>query len=136
MSNRSKRTPVVEGNAGYFQEFSDKWSKGLHRRAKWDKESFDDFPVCVHWFRQIASLIVGIALGVIGITGAPGLVGGYGLVTGLTYVYYAVYIEVDEFSFGEGGLKMEGLIPSLALYILVWTTCYTAMGHGLTDSAE
>lgn len=60
---------------------------------------------------------------------------GFGLVMAITYVYYAGYIEADEMSFGDGGLKMEGLMPSLATFILAWTTVFTAMGHDLPGIA-
>lgn len=58
---------------------------------------------------------------------------GYGFVTGLTYLYYTGYIEADEFSYGEKGLKMEGVVQSLAAFVLAWITFYTAMGHGLPE---
>ena len=51
----------------------------------------------------------------------------------MTYFYYAGYIEADEYSFGESGLKYEGMMPSFAVFLLGWVTCYTGMGHGLTD---
>eukprot|EP00904_Undaria_pinnatifida_P009050 jgi/Undpi1/5275/HiC_scaffold_2.g00556.m1 len=135
MSNRNKRTPVGEGEPTFSQSCLSKWSKGMKQGAKWDKESFDEFPVCVHWFRQIAALLVGVAWGFYGIVGAQGLLGGFGLVMAITYVYYAGYIEADEMSFGDGGLKMEGLMPSLATFILAWTTVFTAMGHDLPGIA-
>lgn len=37
--------------------------------------TYEDFPVCVHWFRQIVAAIVGIALGFVGVTGATGVIG-------------------------------------------------------------
>ena len=55
---------------------------------------------------------------------------GVGLVSGVTYLYYAGFIEADEFSFGESGLSKEGLVPSLALFLLSWTTVFTGMEHG------
>lgn len=39
------------------------------------QETFDEFPVVVHWFRQILAAVVGIVLGVMGVTGAPGIAG-------------------------------------------------------------
>lgn len=55
--------------------------------------------------------------------------------SGVTYFYYAAFIEADEFSFGDSGLKMEGLMPSLATFLLSWTVVFTAMGHDLPSIA-
>lgn len=60
---------------------------------------------------------------------------GFGFVTGVTYFYYAGFVEADEMSYGDNGLKMEGLLPSLALFLLTWTVSFTAFGHTLTPDA-
>eukprot|EP00903_Cladosiphon_okamuranus_P011988 g11257.t1 len=133
MSNRSKRTAAeASAEPPFVQSCLIKWSKGLQRGAKWDKETYEDFPVCVHWVRQIVAAIVGIALGFAGVTGAFGLVGGFGAVTGVTYWYYSGFVEADEFSYGESGLKMEGMLPSFAIFLLAWVVTFTAMEHELT----
>ncbi|CAM9222521.1 unnamed protein product [Hapterophycus canaliculatus] len=135
MSNRSRRTVVAEVEPGFLQSCMTKWSKGLRKGAKWDKETFEDFPVCVHWFRQIVAAAAGVTLGFLGITGAPGVVGGFGFVTGVTYLYYSGYVEADEMSYGENGLKMEGLLPSFTVFLLSWIVTFTAKGHAAIESA-
>ena len=49
-----------------------------------------------------------------------------------TYFYYTVFVEADELSYGESGLKMEGMLPSLAVFLLAWIVTFTAMGHEST----
>lgn len=56
---------------------------------------------------------------------------GFGVVTGVTYLYYSGFVGADEFSYGESGFKMEGLLPSLTLFLLTWIVTFTAMEHGL-----
>lgn len=51
--------------------------------------------------------------------------------TGVTYLYYSGFVEADELSYGESGLKMEGLLPSLAVFLLAWIVTFTAMEHEL-----
>ncbi|CAM9483697.1 unnamed protein product [Ectocarpus sp. 12 AP-2014] len=75
MSNRSRRTVVAEAEPTFVQSCSTKWSKGLQRGARWDKDTFEDFPVCVHWFRQFMAAVAGICVGFAGVTGWSGLVG-------------------------------------------------------------
>lgn len=54
---------------------------------------------------------------------------GFGFVTGLTHMYYTIFIEADEMSYGESGLKMEGLMQSFGVFLLGWIIAYTGMEH-------
>lgn len=54
---------------------------------------------------------------------------GFGFVTGLTHMYYTIFIEADEMSYGESGLKMEGLMQSFGVFLLGWIVTYTGMEH-------
>ncbi|CAN0346203.1 unnamed protein product [Ectocarpus sp. 12 AP-2014] len=135
MSNRSRRTVVAEAEPTFVQSCSTKWSKGLQRGARWDKDTFEDFPVCVHWFRQFMAAVAGICVGFAGVTGWSGLVGGFAFVTGATYLYYARFVEADELSYGDQGLKWEGLLPSLTVFLLMWILSFNGMGHVLLNIA-
>lgn len=46
-------------------------------------------------------------------------------------MYYSGFVEADELSYGESGLKMEGLLPSLTVFLLTWIVTFTAMEHEL-----
>ena len=56
---------------------------------------------------------------------------GFGFVTVATYLYYSGFVEADELSYGESGLKMEGMLPSLTVFLLTWIVTFTAMEHEL-----
>lgn len=60
---------------------------------------------------------------------------GFAFVTGATYLYYARFVEADELSYGDQGLKMEGLLPSLTVFLLMWILSFNAMGHVLLNIA-
>lgn len=46
-------------------------------------------------------------------------------------MYYTGFVGADELSYGESGLKMEGLLPSLTVFLLTWIVTFTAMEHNL-----
>lgn len=46
-------------------------------------------------------------------------------------MYYSGFVEADELSYGDNGLKTEGLLPSLTVFLLTWIVTFTAMEHEL-----
>ncbi len=56
---------------------------------------------------------------------------GFGAVFGLTLFYYTGFVEADELSYGENGLKWEGMLPSFAVFLLGWIVTFTAMEHDI-----
>ncbi|CAB1102399.1 unnamed protein product [Ectocarpus sp. CCAP 1310/34] len=59
----------------------------------------------------------------------------FAFVTGATYLYYARFLEADELSYGDQGLKWEGLLPSLTVFLLMWILSFHSMGHVLLNIA-
>ena len=43
----------------------------------------------------------------------------------LVQIYYQIYLHVDDEEFGKWVLMTEAFLPSLALFITLWTTIYT-----------
>ncbi|CAN0005893.1 unnamed protein product [Choristocarpus tenellus] len=75
MGTTRRRAAVPEEKPSFLESCKEKWSKGLKAGAAWDKDTFEDFPVCVHWFRQMMSVIVGVVWGAVAMQGWPGFVG-------------------------------------------------------------
>lgn len=48
----------------------------------------------------------------------------------ITHAYYTFFVEADEMSYSDNGLKMEGTFPAFAMFLLTWIVMYTAMGYG------
>lgn len=48
----------------------------------------------------------------------------------VTHAYYTFFIQADEMSFNESGLKMEGAMQAFAVFLLGWIVTFTVMGHG------
>lgn len=38
-------------------------------------------------------------------------------------------------SYGSNGLKWEGVLPSITVFLLTWIVSFTGMGHDLPDAA-
>lgn len=54
--------------------FSSVLSKALVSDGRWDKQTFEHFPLVVYWLRQLVGLVIGLLCGLAPITGAAGFV--------------------------------------------------------------
>mmetsp|Transcript_902 Transcript_902/g.2482 ORF Transcript_902/g.2482 Transcript_902/m.2482 type:complete len:82 (-) Transcript_902:188-433(-) len=78
--------------------------------------------------RQVTGLILGLVLGFTRTQGMIGFVA-YGLcavLLPLAYLKHVLDINDEEHG-GAYQLMTEGLMPSLALYVLAWTSAYSAV---------
>lgn len=93
-----------------------------------NQSTFEDFPDAVYWLRQIIALGIGLAWGVIPMTGAPGLVS-FGVINyTVCFLYYSKYAEVDEEEFvKQSDLRTEGLKESVGLFLLTWIFTYSIL---------
>ena len=64
--------------------------------------------------------------------GVGGLVFGAGaaLIISVPMAYYTSYLQVDVEDYGSQELMMEGAMPAVAVYVLVWTTLYNGLHLG------
>lgn len=98
-------------------------SKLLSRDVDWDREQLGDV---LHWVRQGLALVAGLIWGAIPLTGAFWLVLFFALSTGAVYGYYHYVLKVDEEELGgHAALLQEGMLASVSLFLLAWTTTYS-----------
>mmetsp|Transcript_901 Transcript_901/g.2475 ORF Transcript_901/g.2475 Transcript_901/m.2475 type:complete len:126 (-) Transcript_901:188-565(-) len=103
------------------------WARATKYRNGKDLDT-DDVLDVTHWMRQVTGLILGLVLGFTRTQGMIGFVA-YGLcavLLPLAYLKHVLDINDEEHG-GAYQLMTEGLMPSLALYVLAWTSAYSAV---------
>lgn len=102
------------------------WLRAITANAEWpDKEEFLDV---IYWSRQVIGILVGIAWGLIPLKGFLGLLLFVLVNTGLTYLYFSSYQQVDEEEFGGAWeLTKEGFMTSFAGFLVTWIIIYSGL---------
>ncbi|KAK5579089.1 hypothetical protein RB653_008768 [Dictyostelium firmibasis] len=77
----------------------------------------------IHWLRQIVSVLIGIIVGAIPITGYPGFIAYILFTCGFVAIYYTKVLEVEEDDF-KWELMQEGFMPSLTIFVISWILVY------------
>ena len=120
---------------GSYQEGED---KGQSRARRWGVISYlsrmtiltevekKAFLNRLFTLRQIFSVVVGIAFGMLGVEGSYGVLS-YAFGNAIVAVVYTTTIAGidEELLGGKGVVVQEGYMPSLALFLLVWTLTYS-----------
>ncbi|KAL0250891.1 hypothetical protein GEMRC1_000105 [Eukaryota sp. GEM-RC1] len=94
--------------------------------------STNDICQVIYWFRQIFSLLLGFAFGLIPLTGATGIIGFFSLNIFAVFFYCNHYLLIDEEEHG-GRFKLlqEGLLTGFALLfflgLLLTLLCFIAL---------
>ena len=121
--------PVVDDETGVPQAAKalEIFNKGMQRNGKWDKDNFPEFYSVIYWLRQIIALAVGVASGILGVTGVAGFIL-YGLaIVFLPFFYYSNYANVNVDDFGAMDLISEGLQQSLGVFVLSWILVFSSV---------
>ena len=79
------------------------------------------------WLRVVLAVTAGIVAGVSGATGSLGFGAGVGAIVALPIAYYTAYLEVDVEDYGSQELLMEGAMPGVAVFVLLWTGLFNAL---------
>lgn len=119
---RQKSEKVANGNKCE----SSVWARAITANSEWpDKEEFLDV---IYWSRQAIGIIVGIAWGLIPLKGFVALLLFALVNTGLTYLYFSSYQQVDEEEFGGAWeLTKEGFMTSFAGFLVTWIIIYSGL---------
>jgi len=98
----------------------------LARRAR-DPQSLEKDEVLdtIFWFRQLIGLLIGLGAGGLGLTGYPVIVAFGVSVFGLSYLFQARFLQIDEDDFNPQELMMEGIGNSAGLFMLAWILMHT-----------
>eukprot|EP00180_Rhodochaete_pulchella_P000993 Plantae.Rhodophyta-Rhodochaete_pulchella.ctg182.p3 GENE.Plantae.Rhodophyta-Rhodochaete_pulchella.ctg182~~Plantae.Rhodophyta-Rhodochaete_pulchella.ctg182.p3 ORF type:complete len:114 (+),score=22.18 Plantae.Rhodophyta-Rhodochaete_pulchella.ctg182:497-838(+) len=84
----------------------------------------------VYWIRQGVGVLLGVLLGLIGVTGMVGFIVFAFAGLYVPIMYYRGFLDIDEDDFGGSrGLIVEGFSASGAVFILSWTLLYSLV-HG------
>lgn len=96
--------------------------QALRRGGEWRKSDLLDV---LFWSRIAIALTAGLIVGSLGITGFQGFMGYITTSILLLQVYYLQYLRVDDDEMGKWDLMTEGFVPSMALFVLTWSTVYS-----------
>ncbi|XP_033223682.1 uncharacterized protein RAB5IF homolog [Belonocnema kinseyi] len=104
------------------------WTRAVTANSEWpDKEEFLDV---IYWSRQAIGIIVGIAWGFIPLKGFLALLLFALVNTGLTYLYFSSFQQVDEEEFGGAWeLTKEGFMTSFAGFLVTWIIIYSGLHY-------
>lgn len=85
----------------------------------------------LYWVRQVDAVVLGVVLGAAGVEGFMGFIGYIIFVTCLPLIYLNKFLRTnDEMHGGVKAFLMEGSMPSLGLFVLIWTLAYSLLGGG------
>ena len=105
-------------------------ARAVTPNSDWD-ENKEDLLDVVYWARQVLGIIIGLVWGLLGVSGAKGIVGFVGLNSAAILVYLSGFQKVDEEDFGgKWELTKEGFMTSAAGFLVTWIIVYTGMHFG------
>lgn len=121
------------------------WKKFIAVNSKPNPQTYPELPESITWFRLFLGLAYGITLGfresqsVVTVTGAPGVMMGFNVVTFIPLLYMKLYLNVDFDSYDK--ITFTGCMSGIAVFLLVWIFFFTmlhedeekALGGGLLD---
>lgn len=112
-----KESRVVEESKGLAS-----WlKKAATRRSKWERK--EDLLDAVYWWRQVVSAAIGIALGLVPITGVLGFMI-FAVLSVFLTVGYARGWQHDDMC-ETSDLMQEGLIGSIGIFLSFWIVSYS-----------
>ncbi len=91
------------------------------------QDEFPELKTALFWFRVLLALTAGIVMGVTGATGSLGFGAGAGAIIALPIAWYTAFLEVDVEDYGSQELLMEGAMPGIAVFVLLWTALFNAL---------
>ncbi|TRY79694.1 hypothetical protein TCAL_11005 [Tigriopus californicus] len=102
--------------------------QALTANSEWAEK--DDFLDVIYWARQILGVLLGLVFGLLGVTGAIGLIGFAAGNAGALYAYWTLFQGVDEEEYG-GAWEMtkEGFMTSLAGFLVCWIILYSGLHY-------
>ena len=98
----------------------------LDKDHDWDKAALLS---ALYWLRQSAALLLGPALGLLGVQGALGFGIAVAVLWLLMFAWYGKYLQVDVEEMGQWDLASEGMFPALALTLLLWIAFFSIDKH-------
>mmetsp|Transcript_31746 Transcript_31746/g.91975 ORF Transcript_31746/g.91975 Transcript_31746/m.91975 type:complete len:132 (-) Transcript_31746:7-402(-) len=90
------------------------WQKAFLRDAEFDKNEVADV---LHWTRQFAALVLGIAFGLMPVKGIVGVAGGPLLIV-ITGLSWSRYVDVGEDVMEPKHILMEGTLPAIGTFLV------------------
>ncbi|KAH7642430.1 GEL complex subunit OPTI [Dermatophagoides farinae] len=96
------------------------WKRMFTISSHWEDK--DEFLDVIYWGRQLVSIIIGIVWGILGLTGAFGLLSYMATSSAVVYLYS---INVNDDSEDALTAVKEGFMTSLAAFLVTWILVYT-----------
>mmetsp|Transcript_36196 Transcript_36196/g.61032 ORF Transcript_36196/g.61032 Transcript_36196/m.61032 type:complete len:117 (+) Transcript_36196:96-446(+) len=102
------------------------WQKVLSGSSDW--ETTEEILDVIHWLRMSLSLVCGLIFGVTPLVGMTFLLSYIALNMLGTFLFYNSYLRVDAEQFGGHAILLtEAAMPSLACFLMLWITTYSAL---------
>ena len=115
-----KRSPLEDSKI-LFRD-----SRAFVANSTWAEK--DDFLDVIYWLRQLLGVLVGLAWGALGVSGAAGIIGFAAINAAVLYAYWTAFQQIDEEEYGgPWELTKEGFMPSSAGFLVVWIIMYTGL---------
>ncbi|KAF7493442.1 hypothetical protein SSS_03755 [Sarcoptes scabiei] len=96
------------------------WKRMISFSSQWEDK--DEFLDVIYWGRQIASIVIGLIWGMLGLTGSFGLLS-YTAVSSAIVYFYSINVN-DESEDAIAAVK-EGFMTSLSAFLVTWILVYT-----------
>ena len=79
----------------------------------------------VFWFRQVVGFSIGLAAGLLHLTGMYVFIGFFVAMFTLSNFYAYKMLNVSEDDFQNNELMMEGSANSVGIFLLTWIVCFS-----------
>lgn len=90
------------------------------------EQTFPELPYVIIWMRFVIAVVYGTVLGIRNVRGSLMILNAVNLITFIPYMYCRFYLNVTSMeSYGQQPLFYVGLLPAVALALLIWIYFFT-----------
>jgi hypothetical protein len=98
--------------------------KSIAVNSKPTEDTFPELPTVLIWIRFVLAVTYGTLLGIRNVRGAIMILNAINILTFLPIMYCRFYLRTDADQF-RSSLLFSGVVPSIALTLLIWIYFYT-----------
>jgi hypothetical protein len=101
--------------------------KAMDINSKPTPETFPELPQVIFWMRFMISILYGTIIGIRNLRGTLMLLNAINIIMFIPFAYCRLYlgINVDSYNHTSSSLSMAGLLPAIALFLLIWIYFFT-----------
>ncbi len=99
--------------------------KALAVNSQPTEQTFPELPHVIIWMRFVIAVVYGTVLGIRNVRGSIMILNTVNLITFIPYMYCRFYLNVTMDSYSHQPLFYVGLLPAVALALLIWIYFFT-----------